>query len=127
MTDVVLDASAVLAFLRNEPGAEIVRPHLKGGRLSAVNYSEVIAKAAALDIGYEQTESIMNDLGVERVAFDDRHAAVAASLLPATKRFGISLADRACMALAMIVGLPALTSDSDWTELGLEFEIRLIR
>ena len=127
MTDVVLDASAVLAFLRREPGGEAVRPHLRGGRLSAVNYSEVLAKAAELGIAQPIAESAMNELGVERVPFDDRHAAVAASLRPLTKPYGLSLADRACLALATLARLPVLTSDRRWSEAGLEVEVWQIR
>ncbi|MGE0367170.1 MAG: PIN domain-containing protein [Phycisphaerales bacterium] len=127
MTEAVLDASAILAFLRREPGAEVVRPFLRGGRLSAVNYAEILARAADIGIALESTEHIMNDLGVVRISFDDAHAKVTASLRPLTKKFGLSLADRACLALASLSDLPVLTSDARWKEAGLGVEVRLIR
>jgi ribonuclease VapC len=127
MTELVLDASAVLAFLRKEPGGETVRPHLRGAKLSTVNYAEVLAKAAELAIGADVTRCILNDLGVERVPFDDSHAAAAASLLPMARAFGLSLADRACLTLAMVASLPVMTADRDWIKAGLQLDIRLIR
>ncbi|MGE0367166.1 MAG: PIN domain-containing protein [Phycisphaerales bacterium] len=127
MTEAVLDASAILAFLRREPGAEVVRPFLRGGRLSSVNYAEVLARAADIGIPVETTESIMNDLGVRRVHFDDAQARVTASLRPLTKTLGLSLADRACLALATLTGLPVLTSDAIWKNANVNVEVRLIR
>lgn len=127
MTDVVLDASAVLAYLHKETGADVVYPHLRGGRLCAVNYSEVLARGVVLGINPAVTEGFVLDLGIVCVPFEERLAAVAASFVPMTKPFGLSLADRACLALGAITGLPVLTGDRDWVKVGLEQEIRLIR
>lgn len=127
MTEVVLDASAVLAFLRRETGQDAVRPYLRGGRLSAVNLSEVIAKACEIGIEPATTVATLDTLGVRRVAFDDEHAAATASLHGPTRKQGVSLADRACLALAKLCGLPALTGDGKWSTLDVGVEVRLFR
>jgi len=127
MTRAVLDASAVLAFLRNEPGADVVRPHLRGGLLSAVNLTEVFVKSASINIASHTTASILDELGVVCVPFDETHAAVTASLLPPTKSRGLSLADRACLALGKLTRLPVLTADHRWKEVKTGVDVRLIR
>lgn len=127
MTDVVLDASAILAFLRREPGAEAVQPHLRGGLLSTINYSEVLAKSLALGVALEVTEGIMNTLEVQRVPFTDDHAKVAAAMTPLAKDHGLSLADRACLALARVLAAPVLTADRRWQEVPHGVAVRLIR
>lgn len=127
MTEVVLDASAILAFLRREPGAEVVRPHLRGGKLSTVNACEVLAKSLVLGIAIDATEQVMDALEVERVPFDDAQAALAAAMLPLTKEHGLSLADRACLALAKVAGLPVLTADRRWQQVKHGVEVKLIR
>lgn len=127
MTEVVLDASAVLAVLRREHGHDAVSPHLRGGRLSAVNLSEVIVKAADIGIDADTTIATLESLGVLPVDFDHRHATATAALHGPTLRKGISLADRACLALAKLTGLPALTGDRRWLEINTGIEVRVFR
>ena len=123
----VLDASAVLAVYFDEAGAGEVRATLPGALLSAVNYTEVIGKA--LDRGDTLAASLhkLAAMGVEIVAHDARLAQRAGELRPLTKRAGLSLADRACLALAERERLPVLTADRSWKALGLGFDVRLIR
>ena len=123
----VLDASAVLAVYFDEPGAENVRTALPGALLSSVNYTEVIGKC--LDRG-EALSAVLRKLaamGLAVVAHDAQLARRAGELRPLTKRLGMSLADRACLALAERERLPALTADRSWKSLGLDIDIRLIR
>jgi len=123
----VLDASAVLAVYFNEPGAEPVRATLPGALLSSVNYTEVIGKC--LDRG-ETIGAVMRNLalmGLTIIAHDARLARRAGELRPLTKARGLSLADRACLALAEREGGPVLTADRSWRVLGLDVEVRLIR
>jgi ribonuclease VapC len=123
----VLDASAVLAVYFDEAGAGEVRAALPGALLSAVNYTEVIGKA--LDRGDTLAASLhkLAAMGVEIVAHDARLAQRAGELRPLTKRAGLSLADRACLALAERERLPVLTAGRSWKALGLGFDVRLIR
>ena len=123
----VLDASAVLAIYFDEPGADQVRAALPGALLSSVNYTEVIGKC--LDCG-EALDAALRKLatmGLQVIAHDAQLARRAGELRPLTKQLGMSLADRACLALAERERLPALTADRSWKSLGLDIEVRLIR
>jgi ribonuclease VapC len=124
---VVLDASAVLALYCDEPGAELVRPTLPGGLLSAVNYTEVIGKC--LDRGEAMGDVLRKiaAMGVQIVAHDLLLAQRTGELRPLTRCIGLSLADRACLALAERERMPILTADRSWTSLELGIDIRLIR
>jgi ribonuclease VapC len=124
----VLDASAVLAVYFDEPGADKVRAALPGALLSSVNYTEVIGKC--LDRGNSALDATLRTLsamGLEIVAHDAGLARRAGELRPLTKRFGLSLADRACLALAERERLPVLTTDRFWASLDLHIDVRLIR
>lgn len=127
MTLAVLDSSAFIALILNEPGSDVVAANLEGAIMSAVNVSEVGAKmlerGATLDL--VQTEIRAAEITV--VPFDTAHAIETARLRPATKEHGLSLGDRACLALAIRTNRMALTSDQEWTEVGLDLDIRLFR
>lgn len=123
----VLDASAVLAVYFGEPGAAVVHGALPGALLSAVNYTEVIGKC--LDRGEALATALRKiaALGVVVVAHDARLARRAGELRPLTMKFGLSLADRACLALAEREHAPAVTADKAWSALALGIDIRVIR
>lgn len=127
MTGVVLDASALLALLLGEPGAEIVRGKLAAAVISAVNYSEVLARTTALCGSFDEAKRRVDRQGVEVIPLDDALAAVAATLAPIGKPFGLSLADRSCLALALTRRAPVLTAARDWQRLDLGIPIVLIR
>jgi PIN domain nuclease of toxin-antitoxin system len=127
VNDVVLDASALLAVLRAEPGSDQVEPRLEGARIGAVNLSEVVAKL--VDDGVPETEirRAIGRLELDVHVFDAQHAYSAGVLREATRAFGLSLGDRACLALAQSLGAPALTADQSWSRLDLGIAIELIR
>lgn len=127
MTAVVLDASAVLAILQGEHGAEAVIPLLTDARLSAVNYSEIISKLIDRNVNIDDAVSVLDKMGINVIDFDVDLAIRAGVLRTVTKNKGISLADRACLALAERDGLPAVTSDRRWASLDLSVEVRLFR
>jgi ribonuclease VapC len=114
VSDAVLDSSAVLAVILEEPGAERVEPLLPGAKVSAVNLGEVAAKLRDLDMPETIVETVLSGLQID-VRAHDRDAAIASGFLrPATRSAGLSLGDRACLALAAALGLPALTADRSW-------------
>jgi len=123
----VLDASAVLALYFEEAGAGQVRSALPGARLSSVNYTETISKCLDRGEGIDTALRKIAAIGVEIVAYDAGLARRAGELRPLTKRLGLSLADRACLALAEREALPVLTADRSWKSLSLGLDIRLIR
>jgi len=113
----VLDASAVLALLHEEAGADAVEDSLGDAVMSMVNLSEVLRKAEQHGIDTEGLEYDLEALGVKLYDFDVRAARDAAELWPLTRLIGLSLGDRACLALARSVGGTALTADARWAEL----------
>lgn len=123
----VLDASAILAVIFNEPGGDAVLPLLDGGLLSAVNLAEVHARllhrGADADFAWQRIAA----LGCEICSFDGPMARVVAELAPQTRPWGLSLGDRACLALAIQRQATALTTDRAWKNLNLGIEIEVIR
>jgi ribonuclease VapC len=124
---VVLDASALLAFLHDEPGGENVSPVLEDARVSAVNWSEVLQKSLQRDVDIAGMRQEFTDVGVRFESFTPQQAETAAWLCSHTRNHGLSLADRACLALAIDKGLPVITADRAWGRLNLDIEIRVIR
>lgn len=124
---VVLDASALLAFLHDEPGGEQVSSVLEGARVCAVNWSEVLQKSLQQDVDIAGMQQEFIDVGVSFEPFTPQQAETAARLWRHTRNHGLSLADRACLALAMDTGLPVLTADRAWGLLNLNIEIRVLR
>jgi ribonuclease VapC len=127
MTSIVLDTSAVIAFLRKEPGADLVAPMLRGGCLSAVNYCEIIGKAKDIQIDPVVAASTLTRLGLHTVPFDEGHALAAAALREPTRSLGLSLADRACLALGQLLNCPVFTSDRRWKDAATGIDVHLIR
>lgn len=126
MTAVVLDASAILAFLFDEPGAERVESAIRSSVASAVNWSEVAQRLLqrGAEVAVVRSHLIEAGLRIEPLSADDaEHAAV---LRPGTRVLGLSLADRCCLALAGRLGARALTADAVWAavpSLGVRVEI----
>lgn len=127
MADIVIDASALLALLNAEPGADIVTEALPDGVISAVNLSEVIAKLYDAGMPEKAIRQALLPLGLEVVPFDDEQAYQAGLLRSMTKDKDISLGDRACLSLAKMLGSTALTADKAWGDISLGIAIRVIR
>lgn len=129
----VLDASAFLAYLQDEPGGEVVADAIAGGAaISAANLAEVLSRAAAHGADPQRllrrlTERGLIDGAVEVEPLTTADAAEIARLRPLTKTAGLSLGDRACVALALRLGQPALTADRAWDGLDLGVELQQIR
>jgi PIN domain nuclease of toxin-antitoxin system len=123
----VLDASAVLALLFGETGAAVAVERGQSGFLSAVTYSEAIAKSLDRGVPLETVKQAMDGFRLTLVPFDESHALTAASFRTATRGKNFSFANRACLATALLARLPALTADRKWQEVDLGVEIILIR
>ena len=125
----VLDASALLAVLFDEPGGDYVYDVMGGSEISVVNLSEVYATMLEGGMAFEAAREIIDPLPVWVRTFRDGHAWQTAKLRPLTRKFGLSLGDCACITTAMFSNLPILTSDRRMADakdvLGLD--IRLIR
>lgn len=110
----VLDASAVLALLHDEPGADVVAGYLVGASVSAVNVAEILGKLLETGIPDAEAAAVLLEIGLDVIPFDEQQAHLAASLRRRTRRAGLSLGDRACLALALTLDLPAVTTDTAW-------------
>jgi ribonuclease VapC len=129
----VVDASALLALLHDEAGAEVVADAIAtGSAISVVNLAEVLTKLAEAGKDPEQaigqlhdTEGDTGALVIEPLSEAD--CVEIARLRPKTWELGLSLADRACLALAKRLALPVLTADRTWAEAKLGVEVKLFR
>jgi len=123
----VLDSSAVLAVVLNEPGASLVKTGAKGVGISAVNLAEVVSKLYDQLFSKDQIDLIVGGLALEVAPFDESQAIAAGQLRIATRHFGLSLGDRACLALAIRKKATVITADRSWAGLDLGIEIKVIR
>jgi PIN domain nuclease of toxin-antitoxin system len=124
----VLDASALLAVLQREAGAEVVLPLIEGALMSSVNWSEVMQKAAARGVAVDRRmRRDVEAIGVRIVPFAPDDAEAAAGIWSAAPQAGLSLGDRACLALAREHGAVALTTDRAWAALPLDVPVRVVR
>lgn len=122
----VLDASALLAFLQDEPGGEAVEELLGTSAISSVNWSEVIQKALEKKTEVEGLREELESLGLEIVPFTAELAEKTAYLRAETRSLGLSLGDRSCLALADDLGRPAVTTDRIWGDLSLRVKVRVV-
>jgi ribonuclease VapC len=123
----IMDSSAILAMLFMEPGSDKVAELLSHAVLSSVNLAEVVAKLTQRGLPLSEANRMVRVLQLQIVAFDETQALGSAALYAPTRPFGLSLGDRACLALAQQLQLPVLTSDSVWANLNLGIEVELIR
>jgi ribonuclease VapC len=123
----VLDASAVLAYLHREHGWEVVQGVIEGSAISAVNWSEVAQKTLQKGLSVATARGLLEQIGLQVVPFVTAQAETAAALWERGRPLGLSLADRACLALAVERQTPVLTADRAWADLDLGVEIRLVR
>ena len=123
----VLDASAVLALLHNEPGGASVAPLLATSCVSSVNWAEILQKASQRGLDIAATADRLARLGLVVLPFSREEAELAAALWGATQQSGLSLGDRACLAVAKRLRLPAVTADRDWMTAAADVTIQVIR
>jgi ribonuclease VapC len=128
MASSVLDASALLVLLKAEAGGDkVIAALTEGAAISAINFSEVIAKLNESGMPEEAIHEALDSLELDIVGFDTQNAYGAGLLRSATKRLGLSLGDRACLALAQQLNLPAITADRVWEGAVPDVVVRVIR
>lgn len=114
MSDIVLDASALLAMLNEEPGGSRVADAIASARISAVNYAEVVSHYIRLGMAERDVDAMLDPLPMAVIPADKALAQLAGRLRAVTAEAGLSLGDRFCLALAIRDGVPALTADKAW-------------
>ena len=126
--NVIIDSSVILAYVYDEPGAEAAASVLsRSVAISSVNMAEVVAKLA--ERGWEESviRTYLDDFPIIVVAFNEAQAYICGVLRPITKEQGLSLGDRACLALGIIRELPVVTADRNWARVSLDLDLQLIR
>jgi PIN domain nuclease of toxin-antitoxin system len=127
VTDFVLDASALLALLNEEPGKDLVPEAIGDCSISAVSYCEMIGKLIDAGVPDDDARETVELLNIEIVDFDAEPAVQAASLRLATKSFGLSLGERCCLALGVARKATVLTSERAWSKLRMGLRVKVIR
>ncbi len=127
MIETVLDASAVLALLKDEPGANEIETALNGAAISTVNLVEVRAKLLSGGMTEAAVTEALDNLNMQVVAFDEDQALFAGQIREPARLLGLSLADCACISLAHASGCPVLTCDRGWSKAGFGVAVRVVR
>ena len=123
----IADASAILALLKQEPFGTLDPKRLFRATISAVNLSEVLERLCSGGLSESEAEEAVAELSLRVADFDEPQARLAAYLRPQTRRVGLSLGDRACLALGLHLGSPVITADRVWASLDTGVEVVLIR
>jgi PIN domain nuclease of toxin-antitoxin system len=125
--EVVFDASALLALMRGERGADVVAAHLGRAAMSSVNVAEVYGRLLREAFTPDEFRRYIEALDFEAYDFTVEQAFVAGRMEPSTRPLGLSLGDRACLALALHLGVPALSGDRRWEKLAVGVDVSLFR
>lgn len=124
---VVLDASALLAYLKDEPGSDAVDGVLAESVMSSVNWAEVVQKSIAAGVEVDGMLDDLQSLGLMVEPFTPEDGEMTGRLWEQTRQAGLSLGDRACLSLGLRLGVPVLTSDRAWATLNLSLDVQMIR
>lgn len=123
----VLDASALLCLLFDEPGADRVEARLTRALVSAVNYHEVLAKLTDRGVEVTEARAMLAELDIDIIAVDREQADIGGEIRPLTRSVGLSLGDRCCLALAKSRQAVAITADQVWGDLDIGVVVELVR
>lgn len=128
VSKVVFDSSAILAYLQRETGWEDVEPYLQSESIiSSVNLAEVVGKLHEKGVADGDIKQVLDSLALVVVPFDEAQALKAGELRPVNKSLGLSLGDRACLALTLVHTLPVMTTDRAWQKLKIGVHVMVVR
>ena len=127
VTDVVLNSSALLALVHREAGAQRVKAALPAAVLGSVNLAEVVTKLVERGMPPDDIADLLQDLDLDLHPFDEALAFETGVLRASTRGRGLSLGDRACLALARRLGASVLTADRAWQGLNLGVPVEMLR
>jgi PIN domain nuclease of toxin-antitoxin system len=125
--EIVADASAIIALLAGEPFEHVDPGRVASAWVSAVNLSEVLAKLHEMGLPDLEANSAISLLGLRVAVFDEAQASATAHLRRITRQAGLSLGDRACLALAQSLKCGVITADRAWANVDVGVEVLLIR
>jgi len=123
----VLDSSALLALINNEAGALSVEPLISQSIISAINFAETLSILERHGIKTKEGAHLLRSMIKDIIPFTTEHAIISSEIYLSCQLKGLSLGDRACLALGLSENLPVVTADRAWKDLSLNLEIRCIR
>ena len=123
---IVLDASALLCYAKQETGYLTIADRLPEAHISAINWSEVVQKALYYGLDITKLRFALLGIGLTIHDYTVADAEQTAQLWQVGKPYGLSLADRACLALGIRLGYPIVTKDVTWTKVGLPLIIQVL-
>lgn len=112
----LIDASAILAMLRDESGGDRLAQYLDDGLIAQINRIEVVQFFVKLERSFDEAEGVMAALALNKVVLNEAMEARAAQMVPFTKQFGLGIGDRICLATASVLEVPVVTADRDWNK-----------
>ena len=124
---VVLDASALLAYLQGEPGEKVVERLLEESVISSVNWAEVVQQSISAEVDVRGMLEDLKALGLQVEPFTAEDGDTAGQLWTQTRQAGLSLGDRACLSLGLRLKVSVLTADRAWQNLNLSLDVQVIR
>jgi len=128
MSKVVFDSSALIALFAKENGYQLIKTHMKDGIISSVNIAEVYKYCIETqNLTEEEAKTLIQLSDIKIIDFCSQQALISAKIIHDTKLYGLSLGDRACIALAILKKCPILTCDKIWKKLDLNVEFIMAR
>ena len=123
----MFDASAYLAIIQKESGAKQAEQLFRDASISSVNLAEVCGRLNDAGVAEDQLDAILKLTAMPVVDFTEDHAKQAGRLRPITRSSGLSLGDRACLALARSLDVPAVTADREWEKIAEAVGVEIIQ
>ena len=127
MSAIVFDSSVVIAILKQEPGCSTAESSISDALISTVNMSEVATYLARNSVPKDTIQEVLASFPIQVVPFEESLAIQTGCLYSSCKHLGLSLGDRACLALALSRKMPVLTADRVWSKLDLGISIQVLR
>ncbi len=125
---IVFDSSALIMLFAKEKGYEIIKQRMKNAIISSVNIAEVYKYCIEVqNLSEEDCRSLIKLSGIKIIEFCEEQALITAKIIKRTKHYGLSLGDRACIALAMLNNHPILTCDKIWQKVDIDIEFIMAR
>ena len=125
---IVFDSSALIMLFAKEKGYEVIKQHMKNAIISSVNIAEVYKYCIEVqNLSEEDCKNLIKLSGIKIIEFCEEQALITAKIIKKTKQYGLSLGDRACIALAMLKNYPVLTCDKIWQKVDLDIEFIMAR
>ena len=127
MSAIVFDSSVVIAILKQDPGFSTAESSISDALISTVNMSEVATYLARNSVPKDTIQEVLASFPIQVVPFEESLAIQTGCLYSSCKHLGLSLGDRACLALALSRKMPVLTADRVWSKLDLGISIQVLR